>query len=128
MVRNGGTSGRRENETHKLYTPTEYCGFLIFILGQGYALEDLQRVYDGNTSVELSARHVVIEILHKMNTPGCCEIVTARTSVYHLMASSGMPWALICLISSDLMLGNTLSNLCLAMAGGCRGEKGDKVG
>ena len=57
-----------KSETHKLYTPAKDCSFLIFILGQVCALEDLERVYDGNTSVELSAWYVVVEILREMST------------------------------------------------------------
>ena len=56
-----------------------------------------------------------------VHTLQSCKAAVARTLVYHWMASLGMPWAVIWSISSDLMRGNTSSNLCLAMAGGCWG-------
>ena len=53
-------------ETDELYTPTKDGCFLVLILGQGCALEDLQRVYDGKAPVKLSAWYVIVEILSKV--------------------------------------------------------------
>jgi hypothetical protein len=107
-------------ETHKLYAPTEDGSFLVFVLGQGCALQDFQRVWDGNSSVKLSAWHIVVKVLYRVSI--CLDDETgnsaARTLVYHWMTTSGMPWAVIWSISSDLMRGNTFSNLCFAIAGG----------
>ena len=61
-VRNG-ICGRWRDKADELYTPAKDGGFLVLILGQGCALEDLQRVHDGHASVKLSAWHVIVEIL-----------------------------------------------------------------
>lgn len=115
-----------EGQTHEFYAPAKDGGFLVFIFGQGCALEDLQRVHDGKASVELSSWYVIIEILRKVSRRlGCGAVV--HTSVYHWTASLGMSWAAMWSINSDLMRWNTPSNLCLAMAGGSwRARKGQE--
>jgi hypothetical protein len=53
----------KKNSAYKLHAPAKDGDFLVFTPSQGCALEDLEWIDDGNASVKLSTRYVVVKIL-----------------------------------------------------------------
>jgi hypothetical protein len=69
----GSNSGHRftvPSTTHKLNAPAEKRGLEILVIREVRALEDLERVDDRETAVELAAGDVVVEVLGKVSVCG----------------------------------------------------------
>ena len=50
----------REEETYEFNTPAEKSGLEVLIIGEFTTLEDLDRIDNGDTTVELATGNVVI--------------------------------------------------------------------
>lgn len=72
----------RRKLAHKLNAPSEESGMEVLVVGEVRALEDLERVDNRETAVELATWNVVVEILLSENNrwPGAvCHVPTCTT-------------------------------------------------
>lgn len=92
MAAQGGQEG-----TYELDAPAEESGVKVLVVGERGTLEDLERVDDRETTVELATGDVVVQVLLRQSSQylaGRACFWKQLTSLYHLMASAGMPFSL----------------------------------